>query len=149
MQGKTIIFDLDGTLCNIDHRLHHIINPQKKKDYDAFYKACVHDDPIRPVINTLITMRNSFYDIEIWTGRSEQVRKETEDWLVRHSINPLYLTRMRPIGNYIPDDKLKEDWLSKSSFKPYIVFEDRQRVVDMWRKYGITCFQVAQWEEKK
>lgn len=38
---KYIIVDLDGTLANIDHRLHYI--KQNKPDWNAFYGACKDD----------------------------------------------------------------------------------------------------------
>jgi phosphoglycolate phosphatase-like HAD superfamily hydrolase len=40
---KTVIFDLDGTLCDISHRLHFIENGNK--DWDGFYAACPDDVP--------------------------------------------------------------------------------------------------------
>ena len=49
----------------------------------------------------------------------------------------------------MPDDKLKQHWLDdlfpKDSKRLDIVcvFDDRDKVVDMWRKNGLTCMQVA------
>jgi len=37
------------------------------------------------------------------------------------------------LDTLFPDDKRKDI---------LCVFDDRQKVVDMWRKNGITCFQV-------
>jgi len=34
---KTVIFDLDGTLCDITHRLHFIEGDNK--DWDGFYRG--------------------------------------------------------------------------------------------------------------
>ena len=45
-----------------------------------------------------------------------------------------------------PDDKLKEDWLNElfpNKSDIFAVFDDRNKVVDMWRRNGLTCFQVA------
>lgn len=41
--------------------------------------------------------------VEIWSGRSDQVRDETEYWLSRHDIDPALLTRMRAAGDHTPD----------------------------------------------
>ena len=38
-----IIFDLDGTLALIEHRVHHIT--AETPDWQAFYAACVDDLP--------------------------------------------------------------------------------------------------------
>ena len=55
---------------------------------------------------------------------------------------------MRPSGDTTPDDVLKLNWLKEGMFgnKADImaVFDDRNKVVDMWRSEGITCFQVAE-----
>jgi hypothetical protein len=52
---------------------------------------------------------------------------------------------MRPEKDYTPDDALKHKWLMElgGPDKIFCVFDDRQKVVDMWRSHGITCFQVA------
>lgn len=50
---KTVIFDLDGTLCDITHRLHFIEGDNK--DWDGFYKACPADIP-KPAIIELAAM---------------------------------------------------------------------------------------------
>jgi len=153
-----VIFDLDGTLCKINHRLHYITG--KHKNWDMFFKSCVYDEPNLPIINVL----NSFlsvntwceshnrarpYRIEIWSGRSEIALEETIEWLERHSMSHMLLKHMRPERDYTPDDMLKKKWLDAENNKPDLVFDDRQRVVDMWRYNGITCCQVDAWKEKE
>ena len=47
----------------------------------------------------------------------------------------------------ISDDELKEGYLTKmrkDGYNPTIAFDDRQRVVDMFRSKGLTVFQVAE-----
>jgi len=56
------------------------------------------------------------------------------------------ILRMRKNGDYTPDDVLKKAWLDELfPDKGYIlcVFDDRDKVVNMWRREGLTCFQVA------
>ena len=54
---------------------------------------------------------------------------------------------MRTDGDYTPDDELKEFWLNKlngGGFSRLVaVFDDRNKVVAMWRRHGVRCFQVA------
>ena len=53
---------------------------------------------------------------------------------------------MRKENDYSPDNELKESWLKEQlgkGIKIHGVFDDRDKVVAMWRRYGITCFQVA------
>ena len=37
MKQKAIIVDIDGTIGDLSHRLHHIKNPEGKKDFDKFH----------------------------------------------------------------------------------------------------------------
>lgn len=138
-----IVFDLDGTLCDITHRLHFI--EDGRGDWDRFYAACIHDEPKLAVLSLLHALKGSG-QIEIWTGRSDRTRHATNQWLEEQNIHPAMLTRMRRDGDRRPDHKLKRAWLHESIHvgrKPDIAFEDRQRVVDMWRDEEITCCQVA------
>lgn len=145
---RTIIFDLDGTLCDITHRLHYIKG--EKKDYDAFHKACIYDEPKKDVIDLFHLLNDGANYMRIVSGRSDGVRDETEEWLKSYDIGYDELI-MRPYGDYTPDDKLKRNWLREgrlgSPERILCVFDDRQRVVDMWREEGLTCLQVAQWKE--
>ena len=44
-----IIVDIDGTLADLTHRLHHI-RGDGKKNWDAFHDACPNDVPIKTVV---------------------------------------------------------------------------------------------------
>lgn len=147
---KTIIFDIDGTLADIRHRLHYVKNGARK--WDKFFAECVNDTPyqnVSSVYNELAESDREFYMVLV-SGRSDIVRKETMDWLDTHIIRYDEL-HMRPEGDTRPDDIFKEEILDKLLAQGHdilCVFEDRQRVVDMWRRRGLTCLQVAAWEEK-
>jgi hypothetical protein len=147
-QRPLYIFDLDGTLADCEHRL-HLRNP---RSYDAFYKACVNDDPIHGLIQVMDTFLHSWADVWIFTGRSDLVRQETEDWLLDHtSLGADHvqgpMLQMRQHIDRRPDHELKREWynqmLDEDKQRLVCVFEDRQRVVDMWRSLGVVCLQVA------
>jgi hypothetical protein len=151
-----IIFDLDGTLANIEHRLHFItkdvapINGKSKRkpDWDSFHKACIHDQPIQPIIEIFQALKSDQHHIEIWSGRSDAVRNETVNWLDNNHLYPNKLL-MRMDGDYTPDHELKQMWLNQAAeagMVPDLVFDDRSRLVEMWRRNGIRCCQVAPGE---
>ena len=54
---------------------------------------------------------------------------------------------MRPANDFTPDAQLKESWLHamhpEDRARLVAVFEDRDRVVAMWRRNGVQCFQAA------
>jgi hypothetical protein len=137
-----IAFDLDGTLADLTHRLHFITDG--KKDWDGFFAGCVKDKPIAPMIQ-LAGQLAIYNTIEIWSGRSDAVRPQTERWLKGHLGNWGSVLRMRKAGDHRPDDEVKGEWFDalKPEERPAIAFDDRQRVVDMWRSRGVICCQVA------
>lgn len=156
-----IIFDLDGTLADCEHR-RHFVDPEKlkdwKPDYKSFFEACDKDAPINPTINILKSFLDSsctegctsdIFDIQIWSGRSEWVREKTKKW-IRDHITPHWqvpILKMRPIGNTEPDEVLKERWLEESISKGktiQFVFDNRPKVIRMWRSRGIFVFNCCQ-----
>jgi hypothetical protein len=143
---KFVIFDLDGTIANIDHRRHFVEGKGSRatdEEWRCFFAACVDDRPNEPVIETLRALRAQGYRIIILSGRSDEVGDETKAWLKENQV-PYDELYMRPEGNYEPDQKWKARFLGK--FAPaeiLCVFDDRDKVVRMWRDHGIPCFQVA------
>ena len=140
----TIIFDLDGTLANIEHRLHYV--KDGNSDWDGFFEACMDDEPILETIEiyNMIWMEGGArgYDVGIYSGRSDQVMDETRWWLNEYLPGYDFL-RMREAGDHQPDWKLKRSWAEEVKDKVLCVFDDRNQVVDMWRSLGTKCYQVA------
>ncbi len=139
---KIVIFDLDGTLANINHRLHFI--NQNTKDWNSFSKDCIADTPKQAVIQTAKALHQSGHPIWILSGRSASVERETRAWLKQYDI-PYNKLLMRPVDNSTPDHELKRHWIGEYHLKSRTLcaYDDRQRVVDMWREEGFECFQVA------
>ena len=149
------VFDLDGTLADISHRLRYIMNEdgtkKEKPDWDSFYNQCINDVPIKNTIELLKTLMQTQCEILILTGRSDRVRSKTLQWFfnnVTPYINKFNLI-MRKDGDHRPDKIVKPELLNNffknSDFEKEdvkIIFEDRQSMVDTWRKLGYTCFQV-------
>ena len=133
-----VVFDLDGTLADLQHRRHL----HEAGDHRAFFAAVGGDAPIRKVINLLSTLYTAGHQIEIWSGRSDECRDDTQAWLVEHGVPPDIPLIMRSSGDKRPDELVKAGFL-RGINEPDIIFDDRDRVVEMWRSKGITCFQVA------
>lgn len=141
-----VIFDLDGTIANIDHRVHLVRDG--RKDWAAFFAGCVNDVGVPHVIETFHAHIRVGHHVRIWSARSDVVRAETEQWLSDVGIDPCYLQHMRAEGDNTPDVELKRYWLSQEATPVDLVYDDRQKVVDMWRAEGVACFQVvADWEK--
>lgn len=132
-----IVFDLDGTLADLEHRKHFLA----AKDWRGFFAAVSGDAPIPKVRGVLLAMHYAGHRVEIWSGRSDECREATENWLAEHGF-PVVPLIMRTSGDHRPDDQVKREFL-RGTDEPDIIFDDRDRVVAMWRSLGITCFQVA------
>ena len=144
---KTVIFDLDGTLALIDARRKLATLPNGKIDWDVFFdpKNIALDKPNVPVIIAFKAMQDAGHRMVIFSGRSDATDKATFDWLDKFGIEP-DMIRMRKAGSFTPDDVLKAKWLQDlldDGEKILCTFDDRDKVVKMWRDNGITCFQVA------
>lgn len=144
-----VIVDLDGTLANIDHRTHLVKG--EKKDFDAFFKACVYDKPNKWCVEIIQALSKMGHHITIVSARSRVVEAETSNWLVSSLGSlPVQMILLRGKEDYTPDVELKRQWL-KGQNKDEILFaiDDRQRVVDMWREEGLICLQCSDWENKE
>ena len=145
------IFDLDGTLANIEHRKHYLADKDDSTRWRRFYAACDKDSPNLNVVRTLERLRHAGAECWIFSGRSDEVRAKTVDWITEHTSFMSHDLEtalvMRREGDYTPDDELKMDWLKNmlnyDRERLVAVFDDRDRVVKMWRDAGVTCFQVA------
>ncbi len=142
----TVIFDLDGTLALVDKRREIALKPNGKIDFDIFYdpQYIELDEPNSFVIELAKMYKRDGYEIVIVSGRSDRTKEATERWLEKYGI--LYDRMiMRKRKNFTPDNELKERWLEKYLDRDNIrvVVDDRQRVVDMWRRNGLDVFQVA------
>lgn len=147
---KTVIFDLDGTLALIDERRAKATKPDGKINWDVFCapENIQLDKPNWPVIESFKALQEAGFIVGIFSGRDDISREETKEWLMDHEIFPDFM-RMRRNGSFTPDDKLKKLWLNdllQEGHNIMCVFDDRDKVVKMWRDNGITCFQVAPGE---
>ena len=151
MATKLYIFDLDGTLANVSHRVCYV-NSKKHKDrnYKKFFEACVDDTPNQWVVDLLEIVRHHG-DVLILSGRSDLVETETREWLSKYKVLYDYLV-MRKEGDYTPDYKLKkemlEGFLRDKDYEVQFIVDDRQSVVDMWRKEGYNVLQCNAWSEQ-
>lgn len=144
---KVIVFDIDGTLADGEHRM-HLIRGEGKRDWKTFFAKSVEDPPHHEIqwLNHIMADRDDV-ELVVLTARPEKRRTVTEQWLIEHDIHykELILKTDDEEERRVPDQDFKERILDKmiaQGRKPYMVFEDRNSVVDMWRKRGIKCLQV-------
>jgi predicted kinase len=131
-----VIYDLDGTAAILGDR-----NP-----YDA--SRC--DEVDRPNValrEVLVRMAASSPDLDFiaLSGRSSDYRDQTERFLKVH-VFPYDELYMRESGDNRKDAVIKGelfDAFIRDKYNVLVVFDDRNQMVDFWRKeVGVPCFQV-------
>lgn len=144
---KTVIVDIDGTICDISKRVIHL-EQKTPKDWKSFKQNYYLDKPIQPILD-LVKNLSVFYDIIFCTGRSESEREVTQDFLWAYYDADYNFTGhniiMRKEGDKRPDYIVKPENIKKFGYtKSNIAFilEDRNSVVKKWRELGFTCLQV-------
>jgi phosphoglycolate phosphatase-like HAD superfamily hydrolase len=142
-----VIVDIDGTIADVRHRLHHIkVGP--KKNWKAFFEAMDHDTPIPEIIKQVHELEKE-HDIIVVTGRPEHYRARTEKWLADNGIRYLKLF-MRPDGDHRPDYTVKEEVLRDyPKGRIVLALDDRRPVCDMWEKNGIRCIRISSDEDNQ
>jgi len=146
-----VVFDIDGTLANIEHRLDYVRS--KPKNWKAFDAGIPNDKVNEPVARVFHSMIASDFnnDIILASGRSERTRQATEDWLELNGLGHYDKLYMRKADDYrcdsIVKDEIIDQIVSDYGKLPDMWFDDRPRVVKAVRARGIFVFDVYQGKE--
>ena len=143
---NTIIFDLDGTLADINARRILATKSNGKLDWNKFFDPdnIKLDVPNDHVVKMAQLFAEDGFNIFIFSGRLDTTKHTTLAWLTRNRV-PFHKLVMRDKDRlFMPDDQLKKQFLDDHSNidDVFLVVDDRQKVVDMWRSLGLTVFQV-------
>lgn len=138
---NAIIVDIDGTLAHMNSR----------SPYD--YTRVLEDDLDRTILQIVSQWEFETGDeMLIVSGRDHTSRHDTLQWLNKHSV-PWDQLWMRNAdlkderGNKIPDYIVKYNIFNehiRGKYNVHFVLDDRNQVVDMWRRLGLKCLQVAE-----
>ena len=129
-----IICDLDGTLA--------LNSGRDWYDYDKV----INDNVDWRISHLLKELYTSNYIIFV-TGRDEECREITSKWIKEVAGIDDFLLYMRPHNDKRPDQVVKKELYEKYIEPDYnvsCVFEDRNKVVEMWRELGLLCLQVCE-----
>lgn len=131
-----VLVDIDGTIALRGDRSPH--------DHDTSMEDAVNWIVVK-VVTSFVTAHN--LRCILISGREEKYRDVTEYWLGTHNIFPFrHKLVMRKEKDNRPDDVVKEELYNdyiKPFYKVEAVFDDRNKVVAMWRRLGLPVFQVA------
>lgn len=145
---KAAIFDMDGTLSDPSHRLHHL---DGEKDWKAFHDGMIDDAPNEGVVELARILKRAATEglgidaVLVVTARHDDPAYErmTREWLELHDV-PCDRLYMRRNDDTRPDHVIKQEILQRildDGYEPILVVDDREKVVRMWRSMGITALQ--------
>ncbi|MBX7241734.1 MAG: AAA family ATPase [Bacteroidia bacterium] len=128
-----ILCDLDGTLAILNGR----------SPYNG--TECENDLLNEPVAEVLRTYAHNDTRVILLSGREDDARTQTENWLAKHQI-PYDALFMREAGDKRRDAIVKKELYELHILNRYFirfVLDDRDQVVDLWRlDLGLPCLQV-------
>lgn len=144
-----VICDIDDTLADRSHRIHHVQNDPK--DWDAYFGGIHNDSVIYP---TLIILESLFeyygYEIVFCTGRQEKFRPQTEKWIKKTGL--IYSSlMMRSTGDFREDSVIKKEMvekLLKSNLNPTIAIDNSDEVLEMYSSQGIQSYKKVSGDYK-
>ena len=150
MAKRAVIFDLDGTIFDPSHRLHHL---DGEKDWKAFHDAMDEDPTIEAVAELARILHRASVAgcgidaVLLVTARHDdpKYRRMTEEALQLHDI-PYHRLYMRANDDTRPDHVVKAQILERildEGYEPMLAVDDRPSIIAMWRAHGITALQCA------
>ena len=142
------IFDVDGTLANVDPYLHLVRG--SNRDYDAFHKASIDALPNMEVVEMLNDAVADKFAVLIVTSRKEKYRGLTSLWLERNNLRSHALF-MRADDDNRPDYEAKKDMLDKITehWDVFHAVDDNPNVIRLWEDHGIPTTKIGTWDGNK
>lgn len=131
-----VLVDIDGTVAQSGNR-----SPFE------WHRVGI-DTPKWPVIRLVQSLKSSGHAIIFFSGRDAVCRSETMAWLERYFgwISGDYQLFMRTRNDNRKDFIIKHELFDqhiRGRYQVELVLDDRQQVVDLWRKtLKLTCLQV-------
>jgi FMN phosphatase YigB (HAD superfamily) len=142
---SVVVFDIDGTIANNDHR--KVWVEQSPKDWKRYNEGMLEDGVNHDIVHL---MSQLYYNnrIILCTGREDVYAAETWQWLDKNDlteyVEDMYMRRAK---DYRPDSIVKVELLERITAdyaRPWLWVDDRQQVVDAIRAQGVRVLQVAE-----
>ena len=148
MKPTAYIFDVDGTLANVDPYIHYVRG--SNRDYDAFHEASIDALPNIEVLEMLNNAAQDKHAILIVTSRKEKWRGLTSMWLAKNNARSHALF-MRADDDNRADYETKKDILDKINKHWNVVHavDDNPNVITLWLDHGIKTTKIGTWDGDK
>ena len=152
-KAKAWIFDVDGTLANVDSILHYVVNQDRestkfKKNFNKFHAESIHVSPHPEVVDMVWQAIEDGYKIIVVTARKEEWRAHTSYWLDKIADVPHIALFMRGNKDGRPDYEVKKDILEhiKQFWEPVHAVDDNPKIIKLWEENGIPTTKIGTWD---
>lgn len=144
-----VIFDIDGTLCDVSPLRYLVARSLKNRNFDEFHRRSIDMMPIEWVAQESRNIAASNVEIIMVTARQEQYRSLTSYWLAMHDI-PSDELWMRPANDYRPDYEIKKEILRKLEQKYNVLhaYDDNPAIIKLWAEEKIPYTTVPGWSDE-
>ncbi|RZU28293.1 hypothetical protein EV284_6459 [Streptomyces sp. BK022] len=144
--APAVIFDVDGTLCDVSDIRHLTKGPG---GFTAFHAASINCPPHQDVVDAARQARAEGLAVLIMTGRDRRWERLTSMWLAMHDV-PSDGLWMRGRGDYRPDYVIKRELLRSARNRYQVVraWDDNPNVIRLWEQEGIPVTVVPGWEDE-
>lgn len=131
-----IIFDMDGTLANVDLIRHFVRG--KYRNFDMFHRSSLWSPPHQEVLDMAFDADDAGMAVIIVTARSEPYREVTQAWNDKFNV-PYENIYMRPEGDNRQDAIVKAEILQEILVDYDVVHcvDDNPNVAKTWENAGI------------
>jgi hypothetical protein len=148
MKPTAYIFDVDGTLANVDPFLHYVRG--QNKDYESFHKSSIDAKPNKDVFSMLDNALSKGHSIMVVTSRKEKWRGLTSMWLAKNNAR-CHALFMRDDHDDRPDYEVKKDILNKINEFWVVVHavDDNPNVIKLWEENEIATTKIGNWDGVK
>ncbi|QEE60280.1 hypothetical protein FVA74_00895 [Salinibacterium sp. dk2585] len=142
-----MIFDMDGTLCDV-RSIRHFVEEgagASARDFMAFHDASINCPPFPHVLALLKAASRRSMRVLIVTGREDRWSFHTTLWLAENDV-PFDDIYMRPRGDYRSDALLKADFARAilRQYRPLLAVDDRDDIIEVWANAGIPTAKVTE-----
>lgn len=140
---KAVIFDVDGTLCDV-RSIRHFLDTGKR-NFHRFHQESTACPPVDVVAGLWRSIRPGIKRVVV-TAREARWYNETLWWMLLNGFEPDDMF-MRPWRDFRPDWQVKADMLVelRNRYELVLAVDDNPNVIDVWTRAGIRTLVIPGW----
>lgn len=140
-----VIFDVDGTLCDVSSIRHLVADGSPNRDFHRFHVESTACPPVQQTVE--LWEQHADKARIVVTARQARYFQHTLWWLLLNGFNPDDMF-MRGWNDCRPDSIVKEEILAdirQRGFNPVLAIDDNPSVIEVWERHGIPTITIPGW----